>query len=268
MTESAQPENRAPWPARLHVVLVEPGDSRNVGAVARAMSNLGFERLHLVSPPRFDKALAATTACWATPLLDRAQVHDSLEDALAPMAHVAGFSARAGQNRPRLLPLGEWAANCRARTEGDTALVFGPEDTGLRQEHVRLCRWLVRIPSDASNPSFNLAQSVLLALYELARDGTGVAAAKAVPMPAQREFLELDRIVDEVLTQARFYHRGTPAPMPGVVRHLLRRIDPDAREMRILVGMFSKINRALAGRVPVRGLDWGAQPAQGPPDEE
>jgi tRNA C32,U32 (ribose-2'-O)-methylase TrmJ len=38
---------------RIHVVLVEPGDSRNVGSVARAMLNLGYRHLHLVAPPRY-----------------------------------------------------------------------------------------------------------------------------------------------------------------------------------------------------------------------
>src|SRR5262245_31354666 len=93
---------------RVHVVLVEPGDSRNVGSVARAMSNLGFRHLHLVAPPRYHMEDAATTACWATDILAAAQMHTSLADAIAPLQHVIGFSVRAGHNRPRLLLLDQW----------------------------------------------------------------------------------------------------------------------------------------------------------------
>jgi TrmH family RNA methyltransferase len=239
---------------RIHVILVEPGDSRNVGSVARAMSNLGFRHLHLVAPPRYRLEDAATTACWAADLLREARVHSSLEKAIAPMEHVVGFSVREGHNRPRLLLLRQWVELLNGDPPQDTALVFGPEDTGLRQEHVALCRWLVRIPSAEENPSYNLAQAVLLALHELSRPA-GVAPVPAqARRPPQREFLELDRIVDEVLTRSRFYHRGTPAPLPGVIKQLVRRMDPDAREMRVLIGMFSKVNKALAGRVPVLPL--------------
>ena len=73
---------------RFHVVLVEPGDSLNIGAVARAMMNLGYRHLHLVAPPRYEPARAAVTACWATDILEGAAVHDSLEAALAPSARL------------------------------------------------------------------------------------------------------------------------------------------------------------------------------------
>jgi TrmH family RNA methyltransferase len=221
------------------------------------MSNLGFRHLHLVAPPRYHAEDAATTACWATDILAAAQMHTSLEDAIAPLQHVIGFSVREGHNRPRLLLLDQWIDLWHGEPAQETALVFGPEDTGLRQEHVALCRWLVRIPSAADNPSFNLSQAVLLALHELSQREAGAVTGEQGPrrLPAQREFLELDRIVDEVLTRARFYHRGTPEPLPGVVKHLVRRMDPDEREMRVLIGIFSKVNKALAGKVPVQPLD-------------
>jgi TrmH family RNA methyltransferase len=248
---------------RIHVVLVEPGDSRNVGSVARAMMNLGFRRLHLVAPPRYHVEDAVTTACWAEDLLHAAEIHPTLEAALAPMHHVVGFSARHGKQRPRHLLLDEWTAKLVDQSAGDTALVFGPEDTGLRQEHLTHCRWLVRIPSRAANPAFNLSQAVLLSLFEVERALTPAQDARPsteeVPQirherAAWREFYELDRIMDEALTRARFYHEGTPEPLPSVIKHLFKRIDPDVREMQLLLGMFSKINRALAGEVPVKWL--------------
>jgi len=236
------------------VVLVEPGDSRNVGSTARAMSNLGFRNLHLVAPPRYDPADAATTACWAVDLLEQARVHPTLEAALDSMHLVVGFSIRRGRNRPPVLLLEDCPA-LFAQTEGNIALLFGPEDTGLRQEHAALCSRLVRIPSAVENPSYNLSQSVLLALFELSRGTVAPPPAlRAEPPATQREFQELDRIIEDVLHRSRFFHKGTPEPLPELIQHLMRRIGPTARELRVLMGMFSKVNKVLAGRVPLGSL--------------
>jgi TrmH family RNA methyltransferase len=266
---TAVPSSAASALERIHVVLVEPGDSRNVGSVARAMQNLGFSHLHLVAPPRYRIEDAETTACWAADLLGRARVHATLHEALAPMHHVVGFAARHGRQRPRHLLLDEWTEMLAADPAGETALLFGPEDTGLRQEHLSHCRWLVRIPSRAANPAFNLSQAVLLALFQVeralvaAQDAPGIRRERA----PWRDFYELERIVDEALSRARFYHEGTPEPVPALVKHLLKRIDPDAREMQLLLGLFGKINRALAGEVPVRRLPEDP-PASGPGSRE
>ena len=238
---------------RFHVVLVEPGDSLNVGAVARAMSNLGFMNLHLVAPPRYNREQAAVTACWATDLLDGARIHSTLAEALAPMEQVVGFTARHGRHRPQHVTLSQWSATLAAAPPPETALLFGPEDTGLRSEHLSACRWLVRIPSGAANPSFNLAQSVLLALFEVSRLHWEDLAAPPGPPPAREADLQqLERIVEEVLVRSGFYGKGTPAPLPDLIKHLLRRIGPDAREMPVLMAMFDRINRTLSGRSPAQ----------------
>jgi TrmH family RNA methyltransferase len=264
----------ASW-EHIHVVLVEPGDALNVGAVARAMSNLGFRHLHLVAPPRYDAERAATTACWATDLLAQAQFHPSLEQALAPMQEVVGFTARHGRHRPQHVELAQWAAGVRrapATAPGvQTALLFGPEDTGLRTEHLSACRWLVRIPSQAGNPSFNLAQAVLLALFELSRTADAPAppapgppalappAAPAGERAREGDLQQLERLVEEAAIRSGFYGKGTPAPLPDLVKHLLRRIEPDTRELPVLLGLFDRINRTLSGRSPAQPLP-AAQP--------
>jgi tRNA/rRNA methyltransferase len=238
-----------------HVVLVEPGDSLNIGAVARAMSNLGFANLRLVAPPNFDRERAATSACWATPMLERVPVYATLDEAVADMDQVVGFSARHGHDRPRHLMLDQWCGLLAEEPPGRTALLFGPEDHGLETRHLGHCRWLIRIPSSEENPSFNLAQSVLLALYELSRPRWKDMPAESKPRPGESAFGQLDRLVEAVLTQCGYYKDGTPAPVPRIVRNLLRRTDPDQREMNILTGVFGKIHRALAGQVPVRKVE-------------
>jgi TrmH family RNA methyltransferase len=259
---------------RFHVVLVEPGDPLNVGSVARAMSNLGFRRLHLVAPPRWDAARAAQTACWATDVLEGAQVHATLAEALAPMQEVVGFTARHGRNRPRHVLLPAWVAGLAAAPPLERALLFGPEDNGLSAEHISACRWLVRIPSAGENPSFNLAQAVLLTLFELSRLEWPAEAAPPAPRAREGDLQQLERLVEEAARRSGFYGKGTPEPLPGLVKHLLRRIEPDTRELPVLLGLFDRINRTLAGRSPLQPLPgdaplWAEPPApdgpSGPP---
>ncbi len=239
----------------IHVVLVEPGNSLNIGAVARAMSNLGFSQLHLVDPPRLDWEKAKSSACWAAPLLETATVHNKLEDALIKMQMVVGFTARHGRNRPRHWLLTEWAADWSGSPLQQTALLFGAEDHGLTQTQLEHCHLLVRIPSLIENPSFNLSQAVLLALFELSRMITpGHSHPSADPHQtsvSMGKLATLDTLLAKVLWLSGFYARGTPRPVPGLVRRMLRRLQPDERELNWLLGILSRIEGTLSKRLPL-----------------
>jgi TrmH family RNA methyltransferase len=252
-TPSLSEAGRFPPPScagDIHVVLVETEENLNIGSVCRAMKNLGFRHLHLVAPRRFDRKRASITACHGADLLDSLSIHDTLEAALAPMQQVVGLSTRAGKNRMAPHLLHEWAPGWYRSARGPTALMFGPEDTGLTQEHIEHCTWTVRIPASAEYTSFNLAQAVLLTLFELVRQEwwTGAeppAEERSGERPTWNEFYHLDRLVELTLTQAGFYRKGSPEPVPGLVRNLFRRMLPNKREMGILLAIFSRLERTF-----------------------
>ncbi|MCO6432168.1 MAG: hypothetical protein J5J00_15025 [Deltaproteobacteria bacterium] len=226
--------------SRIAVVLVEPQTSRNIGSVARAMKNFGYYDLRLVRPVHFSQTDAAVTACQAGDLISSARCYDTLEESLADCTDVLAFSARTGRNRKQIsLPEigGELGIN------GISALLFGPEDTGLRKEHLALARLVVEIPAATDYPSFNVSQAVLLALAEIFRAPPSRDAA--CDLPEQNEFQQLDRLVKEAASKSGFYREGTPEPIPRMVQSLFRRARPDLREMRILLGLFSRINRHI-----------------------
>lgn len=224
----------------MRVVLVEPRDSRNVGAAARAMANLGFSDLRLVAPRGYDREQAGVTARNASPILDAATIHDHLEDAVADVVDVVGLALRTGPSPARCVSLPEWAAR---RADVPTALVFGPEDDDLRHEHLDLCRWIVRIPSRAAYPSFNLAQSVLVTLYEVAR--TPPAAAPPVEPSTAGDLAQLERLVREAMAASGFTRPGSPATAARTVGTLLRRMDLDQSETAALMALFGRIGTAL-----------------------
>jgi tRNA/rRNA methyltransferase len=230
----------------IHVVLVEPSNSLNIGSVARAMLNLGTKSLRLVAPKGFNDEKAKATACWADEIIDNALFFDTLEEGLADVQEVVGFTSRHGKYRPGQAFLPDWIEEVKAAPPVETALVFGCERTGLRMEHIELCRWLIRIPSTEENPVYNLAQSVLLTLYELSKiTWEKFDPAQAPELPTWNEFYQLDRKVTSVLLRSKFYRKGSPEPIPALIRNLVRRMNPDAREMRVLLGMFSRIDKTL-----------------------
>ena len=229
----------------LHIVLVEPQDSLNIGSVARAMMNLGFKHLHLVRPHNFSVETALITGRWAESLIREARIHDSLSEALQTVRDVVGFSSLSRPHRGEPTPLPEWIESLKARPLERTALLFGREDTGLTTEAIEQCRVLVRIPSHHEYPAFNLAQSALLAMYELSRLSWKTAPAAHEEAPAWNQYERLDQLCAEVMVAAGFRHHEEGDPTAASVKNMLRRIQMNEREMRIMLALFNRVRISL-----------------------
>lgn len=235
----------------LRIVLVGTQHPGNIGSAARAMKTMGLRRLLLVAPERFPDREAYALAAGADDVLDAAQVHESLDSALAGCAFVVGTSARR-----RSVPLPEFgprevaARLVEAAGQGETALVFGRERTGLENEELQRCHATVSIPADPEYSSLNLAAAVQVLAYEirLARLATVPMAPLATTdeeeIPATHEEMErffghLSELMDDI-----DFHKGRA---PEMVSHRLRRLflraRPDPREIRILRGLFSDAQR-------------------------
>lgn len=153
------------------VVLYQPQDVVNVGAVVRVMSNFGLRRLRLVEPAAFDAYRIEGIAHHTRPIIDAVEHYPTLEAALADCGFVLGATARKrGTRRDRLTPRAAVPSALEAaRKSQDTpvALLFGREDNGLPNEALDSCHALLTIPTDPANPSLNLAQAALVVCYEL-----------------------------------------------------------------------------------------------------
>ncbi|MFO0416051.1 MAG: RNA methyltransferase [Pseudomonadota bacterium] len=229
----------------LVVVLVEPSDPRNIGAVARAMSNLGVSELRLVNAAEFDLDLARGVACWGRDLVTSSVRYESLAAAVADAHHVVGFASDSASHGVPQLLLEEWASSIDCSGSPRIALVFGSEENGLRREHFPLCQFLIRIPSAGDNPSYNLAQSVLLALYTL-RSRSGMCVGSEQPEWAVSGQLEgLTEMVLRVATKSGFLNSHSPAHIQDLLINLTRRGRVNARELKILTGLVGMIDRKL-----------------------
>ena len=153
----------------LSVILVRPRFSENIGMIARACANMGVSDLVLVEPRRWEKEKALPLATpQGAAILDRVRIAPTLSDALAPCTHAFGTTARTGGWRQGVLSPRQAAADVNAamKDSGRVALVFGPEDRGLENTEIELCTGLISIPTAPDASSLNLAQAMLLILYE------------------------------------------------------------------------------------------------------
>ncbi len=169
------------------VVLVRPREEGNVGAVARAMANMGLEDLVLVEPAPPLGGVARGFGVGGWHVLDGARRYASLGEALAPFRRVVGTTAL--RERPlesaRPLTARELPAVLAADPPATpTALVFGPEDNGLRRAELELCHPVVHVPCAPERPTLNLAQAVLVVAYELHTAITPATTAPATTPPA------------------------------------------------------------------------------------
>ncbi len=232
--------------SNIAVVLVEPREAGNIGAVARAMSNMGLNRLVLVSPVDPIGSPAYRMALGGREILEKAVVVSELGRALENFHFVVGTTRREGDSRrgrvsPRVLA----AEVARFDRSNETALLFGREDRGLTNKELKYCHRLVTIPSTSAHQSLNLAQAVMVVAYELflvGNDDLTAPLEEAVRKLAPHAHLEgLYGHMEQALSKIDYLHERSPERMMGVFRRILARAALDEREVRALRGIFHQI---------------------------
>ena len=170
---------------RFRFILVEPRYAGNVGAAARVLKNLGYTRLELAAPycEKGDEE-ARRMAVDAGDVLAGAVVHADLDAALPRAACVVGMSRRMGKHRQPHFRIDEiapvLAGLAREPGLGEIALLFGREADGLHDRELDLCTHLAYIPTSDRYPAMNLAQSIAITAYEIAR---AIDAVRPAPAP-------------------------------------------------------------------------------------
>lgn len=240
---------------RLKVVLVSPRNPLNIGAVARAMSNFGFDHLRVVNPYQL-AFREARSAVGASELLARAEEFGAVAEAVADCALVVGTSGIGGRELRHPVRRLEKGARLIRRALGRqrVALLFGSEKFGLSNEDLSHCHWLLHIPTRAEHESMNLGQAVAVCLYELVRDPAIAERQSARARRATAADLErLTALLLEALSRSGYLNPTTAASTTLKTRRLVRRLDLSARDAEILMGMLRQIIWKLAGNADVQG---------------
>jgi TrmH family RNA methyltransferase len=154
-------------PDHIRIVLVEPKVPGNAGAAARAMKNMGLSRLVLVRPWFHGHPQSRYMAHASEDVLERAEVFDTLAEAVADSVLVVGTTRRRRTSTPFLNPRKAASLIIEHTASGPVSILFGREDRGLLNDELKLCQLLVAIPSSKEQPSLNLSQAVMVMCYEL-----------------------------------------------------------------------------------------------------
>ena len=228
------------------IVLVRPQLGENIGKAARAMLNFGLSEIRLVAPrDGWPNPSAGPAAAGANIVLEQAQVFDTLAEAVADCAHVYATTVRKrGVTKP--VVTAEHAAQAIHRDPGRSALVFGPERSGLDSDDVALARAILTVPINPEFASLNLAQAVILCAYEWSK-GVALAqpTAEEIDPPAPQDALEgmIGQLTQ--MLEPRDYFK--PDIKSDVTRRTLRTIltKPgwSALEVRTLRGVLSALRR-------------------------
>jgi TrmH family RNA methyltransferase len=185
-------------------------------------------------------------------LIETAVIVDSLEEALSCAARAYAVTRRPRKISKKLLTPAQAVAEITSCAGERTALVFGSEKLGLSGKDIALCGSLIQISSSEASPSLNLAQAVAVVLYEMRRDGvpgTGEAKEEKEEPPAGiRERLILYRQMEETLQLSGFFKSANPASVMGRLSGIIERANPDAKEIKTLLGAFREMKRAVTGK--------------------
>jgi len=261
----------------IKIVLVRTSHPGNIGAVARAMKNMGFNRLCLVNPTDCtngdaacdpsNSAEASSRAAGAEDILKSAPVYDSIDDAIADCHIVVGASAR---NRKMVWPLinpRECASLVLDKVlktdtgeQQNIALIFGNEASGLSNDELQRCHYHVNIPSVESFPSLNLAMAVQLISYEIRM---AWLLDKSLDAPHQLiapilspeddgwdeqiapvgELESFFKHLEKTLIAIDFHDPSNPRQLMTRLRRLFQRTHLDKMEVSILRGVLSAVEK-------------------------
>jgi TrmH family RNA methyltransferase len=240
----------------IRIVLVNTSEPGNIGGVARAMKNMCLEHLVLVNPEQFPSAKATARASGADDLLARASVCQTLDEAIAGCGLVLGASARLRRLTWPQMDARQCAAKAMSEARHTTAaIVFGREHSGLTNEELERCHYLVNIPSNPDYSSLNLAAAVQVIAYELLM----IAQSEQSPIPAsdaavlpQEEPATADQMqgffehLFAVLTEIGFLNAEHPRKMSRRLKRLFNKAHLEKVEVNILRGILATVQKKLA----------------------
>lgn len=242
---------------KIVIVLHRPQDPVNIGAVVRAMHNMGLRRLRLVEPVAFAPADLLRVAHRCDEIVQGIEHYVNLDQALADAVYVVGTAAQQHRGRNTTSDARGMAADLLRRTAGGpVALLFGPEDNGLDLSALNRCHSIVSLPTNPAYPALNLAQSALLLMYELRlaeierlEIGDWRLAEPVADNPATAGELEtLFESVKQALQRIAFFKGRNPLPTMQIVRQAAQRATLTRRETALLTAIAREVVAFLKRR--------------------
>ena len=230
----------------IEFILVEPSHSGNIGACARAIKNMGFEKLAIVKPRKTITEEAFHRAKSAKDILENAVIYDSFDQAIEEKNLILATSAR-----ERTIPwptfyIDEISEEIKSELKSEktkSAIIFGREDNGLSNEELQKCHIHLVIPTSDEYSSLNLSHALQLVAFEIRKiyldNNVSISEEKDLVSNLENEKL-LEHLM-EVLKKIDFYDPKSSKQVKARIERLIKKIRLDKMEMGILRGFLSKI---------------------------
>jgi len=228
------------------IVLVRPQLGQNIGKAARAMLNFGLTEMRLVAPrdgwPNPD---AGPSASGADAVLEKARVFPTVQDAIADCSLIFASTVR---RRDLVMPVvgPEEMADRIAHSNGRSAILFGPERSGLETEDVALANAIVTVPINPEFGSLNLAQAVILLAYEWSKRSS-LSQPTVKELETAAPHAELDGLVtqlnEELAAKGYFHPPSRTEATKNTLRTIFTKTGWSSREVKAIRGVI----RALVG---------------------
>jgi tRNA/rRNA methyltransferase len=227
------------------IILVRPQLSENIGMAARAMDNFGLSKLFIVNPrDGWPSKKAETSAKHAHKIINKAKVYNNLDEAVSNFDLVIATS-----NRKRFLTKKIYdnfnTLQKKMIDFKNIAILFGPENSGLSNQDIRLANFLFTIPTNNSNKSLNLSHAVSLMSYELSKLNKISTKEKLFPFDSKVSKLELSNflnfLINDLDSSGFFRPEEKKASMIDNIYSIYNKIDLSKKELRMLWGMHKKL---------------------------
>ncbi|RDG31466.1 RNA methyltransferase [Oceanispirochaeta sp. M1] len=231
---------------RIIIVLCRPEGSLNIGAVCRAMENMGISHLSLVGDLKaVDHEKVRMMAIHSYWIYENAGHFETLPEALSNAVIASGITRRLGKNRKHISRLPEELASFASDTaEGDIALVFGNEKSGLNDEELAFCTEACHIPSHPDNPSLNLSHAVQILTYSFYRETMQNNTGRYSPVPIAT-IETLADTVESTLKDSGYYDKPDRFKTRQFFRDIFARASLSKKEADHMEKVFQKL-RSLA----------------------
>lgn len=242
MTGEFTPEQRLD---QIVVVLQRPQDPVNVGAILRAMKNMGLRWLRLVQPEPLARATILRVAHHCEDLLDQMTSHATINEAVADLHFIVGTAALRHPGRAQTADLRQVAQQLTSYVPAHrVGLLFGPEDDGLDQAALDRCHLLVTIPTNPDYPALNLAQAVLLLLYEVRMAAlTPERITQPPPPSADQAMLERLFTLSATTLATIDFFKGNQQVTMRKIRQIIYKAHLTPEEAALLIAMLRCIER-------------------------
>jgi tRNA/rRNA methyltransferase len=236
----------------ISIVLYKPKYAGNVGSVARAAKNMGISKIVVVGSVDLDReAMQQRSTHLAVDVLDQIQYFDSIEAALGSFHYIVGTTARVGRARgPFVSPRAAAQRIADLSQKNEVALLFGPEDTGLANDQLRLCHSVVTIPTSREFTSLNLSQAVMILCYEIfIASSSAATAGEASPKLALSSETEgMYGQIKDLLAEIGFLNPENPEYWMLDLRRFFSRAGLLSREVKIIRGICRQLEWHAANK--------------------